>query len=345
MSKAEKLQNYLKSADEPKKWKAYVIVAVGVLVGVGLFFGGMAVLNPIIDKYLDENKEITALYNFYDTKAGETTDAVYFVGASNVAESVYPPEINRILAEKGFENITVYTAYVSSECPLDRLIHLQKLIDSKPKLVIYGIVASKISKDSVTDDNILIVKDRLSLYDNISQFYTDDELQLLYGETNPYDKKRFIKSALLYALNPHREFNIDYSVDPLGGAYAREHIFGANVDPKNIAYLYDPETVLTYPISNSSRTVKAFNFILSELEKNGIKVVVVNAPINPLTSDKISEDTRNKYFSILDDTGYEWADFEYRIPAEYFFDGSHTTFAGAMKLAPMWADLIIQELT
>lgn len=345
MSKAEKLQNHLKSADEPKKWKAYVVVAVGVLVGVGLFFGGMAVLNPIIDKYLDENKEITALYNFYDTKAGETTDAVYFVGGSYVAESVYPPEINRILAEKGFENLTIYTAYVSQECSLDRLIHLQKLIDSKPKMVIYGMTASALSLNSITEDNVLIVKDRLSLYDNISQFYTDDELQLLYGETNPYDKKRFIKSALLYALNPHRDFNIDYSIDPLGGAYAREHIWGANVAPQKIAYLYDSETVLTYPVSSTSRTVKAFNFILSELEKNGIDVVVVNAPINPLASDKIDEDTRSKYFSILDETGYDWADFEYRVPAEDFFDGVHTKFSGAMKLAPMWANLIIEELT
>ena len=330
---------------EAKKWKVVAGIVVGLVFGGALFVGSIICLNPVLDEYFDDNKEIENLYDFYDLNVGYNTTSVYFVGASHVAESVYPAEINRILKENGYENVTVYSAYVSSEGPLDRLVHLQNLIASKPSMVIYGISASKVSQDEINEDNILIVKDRIQLIDDSLSYYTPEEVELLTGSLNPFDMKRFISSALIYKLNPVRSFEIDYSVDPLGGEYARKYIWGANVAEETIAYLYDPNHIIEYSISEESRAVQAFNYILTTLEDNGIDVVVVNAPINPLASDKITKETRDNYYSVLNNTGYEWYDLEYSIPPEYFFDGTHPTFDGAMNLAPIWADIIIQEMS
>jgi len=343
--KIDRLIEKTTEKDGVKKWKVVVGIVVGLVLAGGLFVGGLYLLNPVLEDYFDDNKEIANLYDFYDLKVGYNTTAVYFVGASHVAESVYPAEINRILRERGYENITVYSAYVSSEGPLDRLVHLQNLIDSKPFMVIYGISASKICQEEINEDNILIVKNRLNLIDDSLQYYTNEELSLLQGSLNPLDMKRFFSSAFMYELLPIREFEIDYSVDPLGGEYARKYIWGANVNDETIAYLYNSNHRIEYYISNDSRSVGAFNYILSTLEEEDIDVVVVNAPINPLASDKITEDTRENYYSVLNETGYDWYDLEYSIPAEYFFDGTHPTFDGAMALAPIWADIIIQEMS
>ena len=340
-----KIDKFLRrDSDKGEVKKSFVVatIIIGVLVaccfGVGYFV-------YYLSDYFDDNKEITNLYDFYDLKVGVNTNAIYFIGGSYVAESVYPPEINKILKERGYGDYTVYTTYVSSECPLDRLVHLQKLIESKPTIVIYGMTASALSKNTITEDNVLIVKNRLNLLDGISQFYTDDELNMIYGIPDISDYNKFLDSAKRYNKNPVRLFEIDYSIDPLGGEYARTYIWGANANKDALNYLYNPDYVINYQLSETSRTVEAFNYILQTLEEENIDVVVVNAPINPLVSDRISTESREEYFSLLDDTGYDWYDFEYRISDEYFFDTVHTTFAGAMELAPMWAEMIIQELS
>ena len=205
MSKAEKVQNHLKSADEPKKWKAYAIVAVGVLVGVGLFFGGMAVLDPIIQEYID-NKPISHLYDFYDLKVGENQTAVYFLGNSQIGADVYIPLIKNELNQKGYGDISVYNIYRDSDNPIRRLSHIENIIESKPSLVIYGVSPWIFTSDTSgwVDEDVLLVKDHLNLNPNADYLYSDEELEDLYVETTtPFYMKKFLKSAItLYESYP-----------------------------------------------------------------------------------------------------------------------------------------------
>lgn len=317
------------------KPKTYLTIVLGVLIACALFYG--IITGPLLNDYINGSKCIPNLYDFYDLKVGYNTTAVYFVGASYVGNSVYPIEINRILKEKGYDNITVYTTYVSSEGPLDRVIHLQKLIDSKPSMVIYGAAVSSLSKNFINEEDVLIVRDRLNIREDSLKFYTPEETEQFNKNKDIWEMKRFVPGALRSLLVKNTVnigYDYNYLTDPFGGAEKRIINDKIYYDENALEQLRQPDYSIEYDISNSSRPVKAFYYILDVLEEENIDVVVVNAPINPLRSDKITNETRQKYFDVLNGSGYEWIDFEYSLPEEYFFDGIHPTFDGAMILAP-----------
>ena len=176
MSKAEKLQNHLKSADEPKKWKAYVVVAVGVLVGVGLMFGGLFLLSPIVDTYLHDTKQIVVNYDFLDLKKGDDATVVYFVGSSIVGCGIDSDEINRILNEKGY-NITTYNLGIDADNPLERSLQIQKIIDSNPALVILGESYSRIGTLNFTDEHILLINERITVPEE--NYYLQERIKFI----------------------------------------------------------------------------------------------------------------------------------------------------------------------
>ena len=68
---------------EAKKWKVVVGIVVGLFVGCLLFCGIWGyVVDPFIDEYLQNKKDVVAIYDFLELNVGEEETAVY-----NVMES------------------------------------------------------------------------------------------------------------------------------------------------------------------------------------------------------------------------------------------------------------------
>lgn len=331
--------------EEPKKGKTYVIIGVGVLIAVGLLFG--VVWFADVDGYLQKNKEIINLYNFYDSIVGFDTDAVYFIGSSMVAESVYPPLVNELIHEKGYENITVYSAYLSGDTPITRSTQIQKIIDSRPKHVIYGLTPAGIGADDWREEYYSLVHDRLNIRDDSLYLYTPEQVASFNVEPNLFYKKKFIGSALQEKINNAPSATLNYSYDPLG-VERRQYISSMKNEESILSNVNNPLShyrVESEVSADWTQNKEALLYIINTLKNEGISVSIMNMPINPLLSEKISTESYDNYYALLNNTGVSWINMDGIFSSEYFFDEVHMTYDGAVLFAPYLADYVIQEMT
>ena len=331
--------------DEAKKWKVVVGIVVGLVLAGGLF--GVLFWFADVDGYLQQNKEIINLYDFYEEKHGENTTAIYFIGSSIVAESIYPPLINEILVRHDQCNVTVYSAFLSGDTPISRSTQIQKIIDSKPSFVIYGLMPRDIGADDWRDEYFSLVLSRLDIRDDSLYLYTPEQMDSFDFDLNLFENKKYLANALesKYVSKPHA--TLDYSRDPLGVEY-RKYISTTKNDVSITKNVNNPES--RYRIESEvngewTQNKEALVYIINTLQKEGITVIAVNMPINPLLSEKISIDSYDNYYSLLNETGVTWYDLDGSISSDYFFDEVHMTFDGALEFAPVMADLIIQEMS
>lgn len=347
MSKAEKVQNHLKSADEPKKWKAYVIVAVGVLVGVGLLFG--VIWFADVDEYLQDNKQIINLYDFYSKDHSNSTN-VYLVGSSQIGRAVYTPLVNQILQDEGY-NISVFSLSVDSDLPIQRLTELQEIINSNPTLIIWGVsyrdFYNKKGYDStyyLPDERFKLTHGKVKLTDGAREFYSQDFLDSLDRLPGLFYYKTFITSSYRYKFGGNKS-NINYTVDNYDYNYRIANTKSTSLD----ALKKQTSQITGYwknEVDINSENRYAFDYMIKEFNKQNIPVIVLSMPLHPLLSDTFTTKSIDNYFQILNETGVAYYDYEALFAdASDFSDMYHMSFSGAQKFSPLIADLIIQELS
>ena len=350
--KIDRLIENTTEKDGVKKWK----VVVGIVVALGLVFAGFywyVFVYADVDLYLQENKEIINLYDFYDEKYGEDTRAVYFIGSSIVAESIYPTRINNILSQDGYSNVTVYSAFLSGDTPLMRSVQIQNIIDSKPSLIVYGLMPRDIGANDWCDEYFSLVLPRLDLRFDSLYLYTPEQLQSFSPIINPKDIKKYIENAKyaksvanVGSVTPHA--TLDYSTDPLGIEYRKFISLKLNNENNTISNVNNPNS--RYRIESEingywTQNKEALMYIISTLTENDIPVIILNMPINPLLSEKISEESYANYYALFDKTGVDYYDLDGILSSDFFFDEVHMTFDGALEFAPIMADIIIRELS
>ena len=114
----------------------------------------------------------------------------------------------------------------------------------------------------------------------------------------------------------------------------------SNVNNPNSRYRIESE-INGYWTQNK----EALMYIISTLTENDIPVIILNMPINPLLSEKISEESYANYYALFDKTGVDYYDLDGILSSDFFFDEVHMTFDGALEFAPIMADIIIRELS
>lgn len=325
---------------EAKKWKVIAGIVIGlVLVLVGWSF----FISPIIEEYTSETKQIVAAYDVFESNEGNMETTVYFVGSSIIMYGIYAEEINRILSEKGYGNISVYNLGINGHYPLERALLIQNIIDSNPSLVIIGETYSMPNTKGVTEERIFLVNDRLKIRDDSLYLYSEDELRIISENRNPtfFDEKRFLSSAIKHKISdtPNK---IDIESNDL--------FIGDRLDSENRDYNF--QGVLDFPnrwrpvvTGEETRAGEAIIYNSKTLENAGIPVVLLNMPLHPLTSAGISDDTRDNFYNLLNKTGSQWYDYEYACPDDSCWnkDGLHLApYTGAKFFAPQMAELIIE---
>ena len=101
------------------------------------------------------------------------------------------------------------------------------------------------------------------------------------------------------------------------------------------------------PVVPSGDTLnkQAFMYNVKKLEEAGIPVVIINMPVSPLLSEKITDESRQNFYDYLDSTGVTWLDMENMYDDSHFFDYIHSTWEGSLDFSQEMVDLIIQELS
>lgn len=336
--------------EKPRKWVVYVGIICAILMIFSCFYLYLFEYADV-DSYLADNKDIINLYNFYDKKVGEKETAVFFIGSSIVGESIYPTAINEHLSDSGYE-IKTYSLFVNSDIPLGRALEIQKIIDAKPSLVIYGVTYRTVTAEldkARTAERLSLVWSQLKIRDDCLYLFTDDEKNDLFHPPSIFYYKTFIDSAKKYKSEKNTlmtsKIGYDYSKDTISLEY-REYLSTLKNDAEIRKQTDNPNDPWRPVVTNEkTRYKEALLYNIRTLHNAGIPVVIVNMPLHPLLSEKITNESRNNFFTLLNETGVSWYDMEQDYGEEFFYDTHHATLDGAKKFAPVLAKLIIKELT
>lgn len=351
MNKVDEVLNKTKRKSETKKWKMYVFAVLGVLIVVSGFFGGMALLNPIVDEYLHNKKDIVAVYDFLDLKVGLNETAVYFMGSSIVGNGIDAEEINKILNERGY-NIKVYNIAINAATPSQRTVLTQNIIESHPALVVFGESYYMLKNHTLNDERIFVVKDRLKLREDSFHLYSTEDYNVLTKTYTLLDNKRLLRNAILYSLTDRTKINVSDTVDLYTVAFGKNWRSNEETNPNysRQGIINDANSGGWSPEITTQTTSgkEAIAYNAKALRDAGIKTVIVNMPLHPLISEHVTAESRQNTFDFLNSTGSKWYDYEFACPDEdcWYKDGHHLApVTGAKAFAPLMADLIIQELS
>lgn len=332
--KIDRLIEKTTEKDEAKKWKVVVGIVVGISICFLMYFGLLLISEPIIDDYLSNvsphPKATLYAYSIYDNTSANYSNSVFFMGSSIVGNAFKTDKISSVLAERGFSDITVYNLHMPMDTPLMRSMEIQKIIDSNPSMVIFGITYRDVMDVTWSDDRTTLVYDSLKIRDDSLHLYNSYELNDIQTPPNFDHKKLYLLSAL-------------------------RTYFGDNVVQsaplKTIDELKEQANTSDYLVwhpeigTENTRYKDALVYNVRTLKDAGIDVVIINMPISPILSDLISNESRQNYFNILNNTTAVWYDFEKDYDYDFFKDLMHATDYGSTLFAPVVADIIIQEMS
>lgn len=340
MPKIEDLLNRTVREDTlNKKWVVGSWIVIVLCITICSLCGVMYFAD--VDGYLKDNKPIIGLYDFYDQKVGENETAVFFFGSSLVGNYVYPIEINSIV-KQNYPNITAYNLHIGGDLPIYRALEIQKIIDANPSLVIFGVTyrsAINIIDNSQLFDRVKPVYSRLNIRNDSLWLYTENEKKY-FTPLSVFEKRKYLFSAIEYKISGH---TVTESFDPFMKSLklnTRSSLSNEGI----IAWLYDNRGFWLDVTNESTRNTDALMYNVKTLQNSGIPVIIINMPLHPLLSDRITDESRANFYDLLNETGAVWYDFERDYDGNYFRDGVHANFEGALNFSSRMADLMIEQV-
>ena len=326
---------------EAKKWKVVVGIVVGLLLVILLFSSTYTISEPIVDEWLSTHP-INSLFDFYEYHKDIDEMSVYFVGSSLVATEVYAPAISDKLYNNGY-NISIYNLFVPSETLIMRSIQIDEMVASSPDLIIFGISYSSFVQEHWNEEYMRLAYGEYNLTPELKSLYTGEELSLMYPGL--LYKVEYLKTAFHEKMNGMNPRGLEKVIEPYG--VSRRQGFEETKDMESMISSANNPGNTWRPIitAEETRNVKALRYMINTCKQENIPVIIINMPIHPLLSEKITDESRGNYFAILDTLGVKIIDMEKEYGDEHFWDLIHTTWDGALDFSDKMADLIIQELS
>ena len=353
--KIDRLIEKTTEKDEAKKWKVVVGIVVGLVLSLSILYGLYAVTEPIVKSGDTSLSTIDNLYAFYDLNIGEEETAVYFLGSSLTSFEIYSPFIDEELQKRGYD-ITTYNLFVEADTPRLRALQIDEIIESKPSLVIYGVSYRTITTNSLHHGRTVASMSHIELIPELKKFYTDSELiSLNHGS---FYQKGYVfenlKKAIQYIGTDKepstpkeisRETALKYAKDSTSSWVKKKS--SETKDMEAVIKALENPTNDWRPVVPSGDTLnkQAFMYNVKKLEEAGIPVVIINMPVSPLLSEKITDESRQNFYDYLDSTGVMWLDMENMYDDSHFFDYIHSTWEGSLDFSSKMVDLIIQEMS
>lgn len=353
--KIDRLIENTTEKDGVKKWKVVVGIVVGLVLSLSILYGLYAVTEPIVKSGDTSLSTIDNLYAFYDLNIGEEETAVYFLGSSLTSFEIYSPFIDEELQKRGYD-ITTYNLFVEADTPRLRALQIDEIIESKPSLVIYGVSYRTITTNSLHHGRTVASMSHIELIPELKKFYTDSELiSLNHGS---FYQKGYVfenlKKAIQYIGTDKepstpkeisRETALKYAKDSTSSWVKKKS--SETKDMEAVIKALENPTNDWRPVVPSGDTLnkQAFMYNVKKLEEAGIPVVIINMPVSPLLSEKITDESRQNFYDYLDSTGVMWLDMENMYDDSHFFDYIHSTWEGSLDFSSKMVDLIIQEMS
>jgi hypothetical protein len=288
-------------------------IIISIIISIAL---GVSVVQP----YLNTTNRAINLFEFYKHVG---PNKIYFIGSSQIQGDIDASLIK-----------DAYNLGLSADTPLRRIIELPAIVHSKPRAVIIGLTyfgLNDTDQKLLNTDNIGIVADETEL--NLKKWFTDEELKQINVSLDYY-RVQIIPGVLSYLSGNYNEakINIQNGTDTNSSISAN---FENNFSLRELMFNLDHNMQLKYYIVSEKdyRQKQALFYTIRELQKAGIKTAIINMPLHPLLSARISSETRKNYFDFLNYTGVEYYDFETYYSGEYFRDLNHLNSAGRKRFS------------
>jgi len=315
--------------------KIALAISISVLCAFIIYFAIIACLvNPYIQTHTW--KQISNNLDVYESNTGTSENIIYFLGNSQVMHDFDPILVQDYLKT---DNLTfrVYNAGVDDDTPLQRLTELQRIIQSKPKIVLIGFSYTSFSNLTryVPDDNLALLSGRIVIDGYSRSLFTKEQLGLIDQNVIEQQifKRKFIIPAIRSLLGIHLQ--------------ERDNIVNDTMSPeqKNIIAKNPYDAFLAPVYDDNNNQKKAFVHLTDELTRNNISVISINMPLDPLRSDTIPDSTRENFFMFMNSTGVKNYDFEKRYAGYDFHDLVHQNKYGREKFSTDIASIISRELS
>jgi len=318
---------------------AIILACICYLLFIALF------VNP----WLENNQRELSVLNFYSQKNISPAPDVYFLGTSQMKEGLNCYTFEDDLKKSNI-SINCYNFAVNADSPLRRLVELNSIISSKPKIVVIGTdIRSMYSDGEIDASRLMLISNRVVLDNASTQLFDAKQRELLNSDpfTRDISNRIYIVSYLNYMtlnkLTPNSFADYEY----------RNNFKNPFQDVKNLSIDEKLEKIKQIdPINDTlfsqyygdSINKRALQYTVQELHKNNITVIIIDMPLDPLSSKKISNSTRDNYFSYVTTLGVPYYDFLNQYPSSYFFDTSHMNVQGRTAFSQDIAQIIKREI-
>ena len=314
-----------------------------ILAFICYFLFTTFLLNP----WLENNQRELCVLNFYSHKNTSAVPEIIFIGTSQMKEG-----LDCYIVEEDFKRSNISfncnNLAVNADSPLRRLTELNSIIQTKPKIVVIGTdIRSMYSGEKIDESRLMLLSDKIILDTTSTKLFDNKQLELL--NLNPLERdisnRIYIVSYLNYLtinkLVPNSVADYEYR-NNFKNPY--KNVENASMEEKIArADKYDPinDTVFSKNYGDSVNKL-ALKHTIQELNKNNITVIIIEMPADPLAMQKISDTTKDNYFSFLNTTGVTYDNFQNRYPSSYFHDLSHMNIQGRTSFSHDMAKMIIQ---
>ena len=353
MSRTDDIQDKTKRKEpEAKKW----VVVVGIIVSVFIaYFGfGFYLYSCGVWDVVD-SKAIVHRFDFYDEMKGINHEdrIVYFVGDSTVGHAMYPREINLQLEKQGHGDITTYNLVEDGCRIVKRTVEIQNIIDTNPDMVVVGV--TYLLGGGLSEDRITLVHNQLDVRDDSLYLFTEKEKEMFTKYPTLTFLKTYLDSAKKKDYWPSsgefwNYYDMDYNSikvtsEDLNGDFSSLRRGVSNKEALMKEVSAPKGTWFPTVTAETNRDKEALLYFVKTLQNEDIDVVLINMPLHPLVSERVTDESRQNFYELLNQTGASWYDFERAYDDDFFQDSHHASKYGGMIFAPVMADLIIQEMS
>lgn len=240
-----------------------------------------------------QNEIYSIQKDFFSQNFDHQSKKIFLIGSSHVGQ-INATHIEDYISKKSQE-YEVYNLADTADKPKNRLNSLNKIISLKPDIVVYGLgyrdftEPEKMLKVDVLPNPQVIFEGIFSmeLYGVNTEFFENPKLNTLKILQGIIGIKTLVSESVFEEKTPFYPYHKTKT----------DIIVKQSEIQKNDFHV--EKLILKSNIENTQ--VQALNKIISELEKNNIKIIIFITPHNKFYLDSLSVDTKEKFNLLVDE--------------------------------------------
>jgi len=308
-------------------------ISIAVLIAFSFTFFSLFVYSNII---FSDPFEVNHDNSFFFQKFDPEEKKIFLFGASSLV-IVNTTHIIELVSEQNDEYIVYNLAY-DNDNPQRRVESLQHVISLKPEVIFYGMsfvdFNSKPNEENQIPSLIQFFGDKVDLFPANPKRNTLHTIRGLLNDTNVF-------SAPVKDISPQNS--------PFAIFQKERTIITDDNELKRLSLTSHYEITIT-PVSKNKQ-IEHFHKIITELQKNNIRVVIFKVPFHQYFLDNVKESEKRAFDSIIDNASKEFKIKVYDYTEKYandpiWNDPSHVAYnEKSLAYSEDIAKIIISEIS